>query len=319
MDGHQTRRRVLIFDPIPAQIEGVILEITSLIVCCYHIAMATALPRPSRPSNGPPNMALPALPVNKTRKTTGSYSPTKSAPSTPRSGLRAPSTSFAPPSPAPTSALPQPKLGPGINAAGKTLRKTVSINSFPHPPRGDSRSSSLPPSPLTSEKPRSRKSRAPKEYTFSPATPSLLNGSGEGKSISNARMSDGLISISSPPHSRSSSAQDSYSTSATTYDDPAEATTSNGVDGANGAATSASEKRTSKSDGKGNVVVSVRVRPDNQSPESRPEGEWMVDGRKSLIAYKGKEGGDHYYGKNRRAPLLKDGRVNLPYQTNLGC
>jgi centromeric protein E len=118
-------------------------------------------------------------------------------------------------------------------------------------------------------------------------SPSLLNGSGEGKSVSTVRMSDGLISMSSPPHSRSSSAQDSYSTSATTYDDPADPAAQRGD--------SISEKRASKPDGKGNVLVSVRVRPDSNSDHGSPDGEWMVDGRKSLIAYKGKEGGDHYY------------------------
>ncbi|EFZ00277.1 Kinesin, motor domain protein [Metarhizium robertsii ARSEF 23] len=269
--------------------------------------MATALPRPSRSSNGPPNMALPALPVHKTRKSTEnipSHAPVKSAPSTPRSGLRAPSSILTPPTPVPTTILPLSKslasvnaVG-AVNAAGKTLRKTVSISSFPHPPRGESRSSSLPPSPLASEKTRSRRSKTPKELshlTYSPSTPSLLNGSGEGKSISNARMSDGLISISSPPQSRSSSAQDSYSTSATTYDEPGEGSAVK-VDAGAPVVGSASDKRSSKSDGKGNVVVSVRVRPDNALGQSNPEGEWMVDGRKSLIAYKGKEGGDYIYG-----------------------
>jgi len=101
-------------------------------------------------------------------------------------------------------------------------------------------------------------------------------------------MSDGLISIASPPQSRSSSAQDSYSTSATTYDDPLEMS---------GAGTR--EKRTSKGmDGKGNVIVSVRVRPDAGGSNGRTEGgEWMVDGRKSLVAYRGREGGDYYYGQ----------------------
>ena len=115
----------------------------------------------------------------------------------------------------------------------------------------------------------------------------MLNGTGEGKSV--ARMSDGLISVSSPPQSRSSSAQDSYSTSATQYDDP--------VDGINPKAAADSSKRLSKPDGKGNVLVSVRVRPDAGSQDRKTEGEWMVDGRKSLIAYGGKEGGDYYYGK----------------------
>lgn len=123
---------------------------------------------------------------------------------------------------------------------------------------------------------------------FNPSTPSLLNGSGEGKSITSVRMSDGLISVGSDPQSRSSSAQDSYSTSATTYDDPA--------DGSAQKTETSTDKRASKLDGKGNVLVSVRVRPDTNADHEKPEGEWMVDGRKSLISYKGKEGGDHYYG-----------------------
>lgn len=259
--------------------------------------MTTTLPRPSRPSIGPPDMALPALPISKTRKSTGNIptvSALRSAPGTPKSGLRAPSSAhLPPPSPAPTSALPQPKAVTAVNAAGKTIRKTVSINSFPQPPRGDNRNSSLPPSPLVNEKPprSARKSKSSKElvhHSFAPATPSFLNGSGEGKSITSVRMSDGLISVASPPHSRSSSAQDSYSTSATTYDDPA--------DGSAQKSDSAADKRASKADGKGNVVVSVRVRPDASANMEKPDGEWMVDGRKSLIAYRGKEGGDHYYG-----------------------
>ncbi|KAK2022268.1 kinesin motor domain-containing protein [Colletotrichum zoysiae] len=254
--------------------------------------MATTLPRPARPSNGPPTMALPALPVAKTRKSTGGIPTTtsKSNPATPnsKSGLRAPSSGFLPPTtPAPTSALPQPRTASAMsNTSARTLRKTVSINSFPQPPRGDNRISSLPPSPLGTDSPRNstRKSKGSLASTYSQSNgaPSLLNNSAEGKSISSAsvRMSDGLISISSPPQSRSSSAQDSYSTSATTYDDPVET----------------SDKRSSKLDGKGNVLVSVRVRPDASGNENtKAEGEWMVDGRKSLVAYRGKEGGDYIY------------------------
>lgn len=51
-------------------------------------------------------------------------------------------------------------------------------------------------------------------------------------------------------------------------------------------------------EGKGNVIVSVRVRPDaGGDTKSKAEGEWMVDGRRSLVAYKGREGGDYYYGR----------------------
>lgn len=103
-------------------------------------------------------------------------------------------------------------------------------------------------------------------------------------------MSDGLISVSSPPQSRSSSAQDSYSTSATTYDDLADGAASR-------SAGDASEKRSSRAEGKGNVIVSVRVRPDAGGRESnKAEGEWLVDGRRSLISYRGKESGDYHYG-----------------------
>ncbi|KAL6869270.1 Kinesin-like protein kip2 [Amphichorda felina] len=243
-------------------------------------------------------MALPALPISKTRKSTGAIparSSSRSAPNTPQRGLRAPSTANLPPhpSPSPMSALPQPRgASNGNSTAPKTIRKTVSINSFPQPPRGDSRGGSVPPSPLASERPRTaRKSRSSKESmhsSFNPGTPSFLNGSGEGKSITSVRMSDGLVSVGSEPQSRSSSAQESYSTSATTYDEPADSSTPK-------AGAGAGEKRTSKHDGKGNVLVSVRVRPTANGNYGNPEGEWMVDGRRSLISYKGKEGGDHYY------------------------
>ncbi|WQF77743.1 Putative kinesin-like protein [Colletotrichum destructivum] len=263
--------------------------------------MAT-LPRPARPSNGPPAMALPALPVAKTRKSTGGIptSASKSSLATPnsKSGLRAPSAGFLPPTtPASASTLPQPRTVSAMsNSSVRTLRKTVSINSFPQPPRGDTRVNSLPPSPLRADSSwnstRKSKGSAALTYSQSNGAPSLLNNSAEGKSISSAsvRMSDGLISISSPPQSRSSSAQDSYSTSATTYDDP--------VDGMASKSTSdsTSDKRGSKLDGKGNVLVSVRVRPDASGNENtKAEGEWMVDGRKSLVAYRGKEGGDYVY------------------------
>lgn len=66
---------------------------------------------------------------------------------------------------------------------------------------------------------------------------------------------------------------------------------------ASASGSASSEKRSSKSEGKGNVLVSVRVRPDSSASQQKPDGEWMVDGRKALISYKGKEGGDHYYGR----------------------
>lgn len=40
----------------------------------------------------------------------------------------------------------------------------------------------------------------------------------------------------------------------------------------------------------------MRVRPDATTGAAKTDGEWMVDGRRSLVAYKGREGGDYYYG-----------------------
>ncbi|KXJ95495.1 kinesin motor domain-domain-containing protein [Microdochium bolleyi] len=245
--------------------------------------MATTLPR-MRQSDKPPASALPALPMAKTRKSTGGIA-------TPRKSLRSPSTavpSLPTLASASTTALPTSKSTLATPAPPRTLRKAVSISSFPHPP---SRMPSLPPSPLSGSATPSRKPRTPqasKLSTSASGNPSLLNGSGESKLIRSAagsRVSDGLISIGSPTQSRSSSAQDSYSTSATTFDEPVDQSM-----------TPTNDKRTSKGlDGKGNVLVSVRVRPDAGGNNGRSEGEWMVDGRRSLVAYRGKEGGDYFY------------------------
>ncbi|RAL06286.1 putative kinesin family protein (KipA) [Aspergillus ibericus CBS 121593] len=86
----------------------------------------------------------------------------------------------------------------------------------------------------------------------------------------------------SPSQSRSSSAQGSYSTSATTFED---------ADEGPGA-----QKSTAKlKETKGNVIVSVRVRPDANGGEITKTAEWMVDGRQGIISYNGKEGGDYSY------------------------
>lgn len=69
-----------------------------------------------------------------------------------------------------------------------------------------------------------------------------------------------------------------------------------GISGADTGSVSGSNTL-SKLDGKGNVIVSVRVRPDAGGQDSKADGEWMVDGRKALVAYRGKEGGDYFYGE----------------------
>ena len=52
---------------------------------------------------------------------------------------------------------------------------------------------------------------------------------------------------------------------------------------------------TGKKENQGNVIVSVRVRPDVGGEGDHAEGEWMVDGRRSLISFRGREGGDYHY------------------------
>ncbi|KAK6614581.1 kinesin-II 85 kda subunit [Botrytis cinerea] len=214
--------------------------------------MAATLPRASRPSYGPPTSALPALPLPKTRKSTsGMQLPTErsEAPSTPRSGLRTPSSSSLQALRSP--GLPKVPTSPGVNAAGKSIRKTISINAFPQPPRGGVRTTSLPPSPLSggaapgtatstgessrresseinptnsgSGKPRKRPTAMANPSTqsaISGSMPTLLNGSGD-------KLGDGFRGREGP-------------------DD--------------------ADKRSSKpAEGKGNVIVSVRVRPDANS------------------------------------------------------
>ncbi|KAH8815167.1 kinesin motor domain-containing protein [Xylogone sp. PMI_703] len=273
---------------------------------------APALPRPTRP----PTTALPAIPAPKTRKSTGGPDSKEAGSNLPKSGLRVPSQSqqptSAPSSPiSTTSTLPKLRTTPGVNSAGKTLRKTISINSFPQPPKGGVRTSSLPPSPLSgglapatpgrgdggdvSPGPGASKLRKVTKSTSGASlarssTPSLLNGSGFISSGPGARGSDGLLSLPSPPQSRSSSAQGSYSTATSVYDDFGEGPRGReGVD-------SMTDKGSPKGEMKGNVIVSVRVRPDvGTSEHSKTDGEWMVDGRRALVAYRGKEGGDYYY------------------------
>ncbi|KAI9808263.1 MAG: hypothetical protein M1825_004720 [Sarcosagium campestre] len=304
--------------------------------------MAATLPRPSRPSIGPPNAALPPLPNPKTRKpATGNVtSPTLAggqslSVKSSISSLRAPSSSNLPTSattprtPSSTSNLPKLNTAahiqtPGINSAGKGARRTISIGSFPQPPsRGGSvpgtpKSGVTTPSSAAADGAFSRRTSSDVNLAHTPGaqsrlkrskgqisashrkftgsnTPTLLDGSGDANLIAGgagSRGSDGLMSQSSPPHSRSSSAQGSDSTAATTLDDSCDSAP-RGRDMAGDHV--GDSKHSSTQEAKGNVIVSVRVRPDVGNDNSRAEGEWMVDGRRSLVAYRGKEGGDYYY------------------------
>ena len=129
--------------------------------------------------------------------------------------------------------------------------------------------------------------------------PTLLNGSGDAVSISAGlghRGSDGLLSLPSPDHSRVSSAQDSYSTSATTFEDMDDAHATRGRGGAKDAS-NPGRLSIEEENEKGNVIVSVRVRPEANG--SIPNAsDWEIDGSKSMVSYRGRDGGDYYYGQS---------------------
>jgi len=135
----------------------------------------------------------------------------------------------------------------------------------------------------------------------------LLNSIGESHSISSAPGANGsedLLSIPSPPHSRPSSSHGSAYTDATQFEDveedPAHMAKKKDSD-----SVSISGKSIAAKEAKGNVIVSVRVRPDTGGADAaNVTGEWMVDGRRSLISLKGGEGGEYRYGKSSCQSLV---------------
>ncbi|KAJ4370564.1 Kinesin-like protein kip2 [Neocucurbitaria cava] len=271
------------------------------------------LPRPSRPSIAPPTGPLPSLPVAKSRSSNISPASRGSLLPSPATANRAVSSSALPTraSPRHTNSPSVPTLPPDDSPAGalppgKSLRKTVSIGAFPQPPRhggrtapGSPLSASLTPNGETTDRRLSsvsktsvpsRNSSLKKPRTSniggargllsrSPLSPpSLLNGSADSVAVDTAH-----LSLPSPPQSRNSSPQGSYATSATTFEDI-------GDDDARGRSDDKGHK-----DGKGNVIVSVRVRPDIGVKDSKTEQEWEVDNKHASISYKGREGGEYSY------------------------
>ena len=275
----------------------------------------------------PPTSALPELPISKLRQpSTSSDSPSPSRlPSTSsKSALRTPSkisksasvlnsnhNASSPSIPTLRSVSSTiPKEKDEDPPPEKELRRSVSIASFPQPPKSrsgsnrgsaESNADSLrggeSASRANSTRVRKLKTKAStgsvnQIYSGGPA-PSFMNGKGDSKTVSGSRESSGVASLHSPSHSRSSSAQGSYSTSATTYEDGEDKRSpqDDGVQDRRGR-----DSGLKKDEPKGNVIVGVRVRPDAAGDKSSAK-DWLVDGRQSLVAYRGREGGDYYYGK----------------------
>lgn len=271
------------------------------------MASTSALPQRPRATNNPPT----SIPSQKARKSLPVPSGGSRVPSPTPSKLRTPASprpqlakSSQSSSTTDIPSLRSTSAGRTPSSPDKTLRRTISIAAFPQPPKAGSTRpspsssfSGIPPksatpdlkssaSSITSKsKKLSRLSTGTTSSYRSSKTPSLL---GLGAASVDP---EGQFNIPSPPQSRSSSAQGSYSTSATTFDDADEA-------GGNSKGTGKAK------DAKGNVLVSVRVRPDaGNSDASKPDGEWMVDGRRALISFRGKEAGDYYYGKGQSNPI----------------
>ncbi|KAG7007108.1 kinesin-related protein 11 [Physcia stellaris] len=279
---------------------------------------ALSLLKGSKARNGP--TPFPGI----TRQPSGSQTPSRLA-------LRTPSRSIKPAvSPSVSSANSTPTIPtlrsisnstahPEFDAGNKEVRKSISIASFPQPPgvswkipATPKTSSSVPHAMAESIPIRSSSNKATMQsvggsrlkrlrisedppnntHATSTALPILQNSNGSGKPAiteSNPQLTNGPPSGQSPPISRSSSAQDSCSTSATTFEDMDETSRRGRND-------QESVPNRPAKENKGNVIVSVRVRPDaSGNGDKKSEGEWMVDGRRSLVAYKGREGGEYFY------------------------
>ncbi|KAI1935741.1 Kinesin-like protein kip2 [Ophidiomyces ophidiicola] len=270
-----------------------------------------------RPTTHPPSSALPPLPIPKAKRSPLAP-PDAPRPMTPGSKLRAPSSSLKTVAASVTPAR-SPSMGHAPNnSPEKVLRRSVSVAVFPQPPKAALRASlnasttslsSLPavraksPAAITASgslrlKKPPRISTGAVNSNRTSKTPTLLDGSGNGNSIPctpASRNPETQCSSSSPTPSRSSSAQGStYSTSATTFDEGDDSGRKT-RDDPDASGTTIKHNLKSK-EGKGNVIVSVRVRPDfANSDGSKSDGEWLVDGRRALVSYHGKDGGDYFY------------------------
>ncbi|KAH6612617.1 kinesin motor domain-containing protein [Boeremia exigua] len=266
-----------------------------------------------RRSIAPPSGPLPSLPVSKHRAPN-----TPAALRTPSSGLpsaanRAVSYS-TPHRPAAAKHITSPSVPtfaaaehPGGPPMGKSLRKVVSIGAFPQPPKHGLRTPSSPlassasvngdtvdhrlsagskasiPSRKSSLKKGPRASNIGGGRGLLPKSPmmppSFLNGNGSAESVA---VDTSRLSLPSPPQSRNSSPHGSRSTSATTIEED---------DDARG-------RKNSKPDGesssKGNVIVSVRVRPDVGPKDGQQDKDWEVNAKRHVITYHGRDGGGDY-------------------------
>lgn len=276
-----------------------------------------------------PASALAHLPISKLRtpSSASGLSRFPPAPASTKGSLRTPSkvlnltspvTSSQPtssPSTPASQSIPREPSGKHeeVSLPDKDLRRSVSIASFPQPPKTRSTTTSNRGSggslPESEGGIRDRDSRASsiriKRLKTKASTGSMnqryyAHGATSRRGSKDDRLSEGrasdpvaLAGLQSPPRSRSSSAQGSYSTSATTFEEPDENRSPGDEIGTRRRGRDSGSK---EKESKGNVIVSVRVRPDVSANKASAR-EWLVDSRQSLVAYRGREGGDYYYGE----------------------
>lgn len=216
------------------------------------------------PASPQPTGPLPSLPLPKTRQTSG---PSSGA-STPGSSLPQPASArTASSSNAATTSsphIPNPSVTSiASQTPAKSLRKTISYNSFPRPPQGSRTPSTT--SPPSSESTTPRASRQGLGIA-------VTNGASRSVSVNAA-----TLKIGTAPSVVPESIPDDGQTSVTSR---------------------GRQRPGSSHKDRDKVVISVRVRPEKEANDgSTSGGEWMVDGRKSLISYKGKEGGEYVMGR----------------------
>lgn len=219
------------------------------------------------PASPQPSGPLPSIPLPKTRQSSVPSSGASAAGSSlpqPQSARTAssPNISSIPTTSSPS--IPNPAVTSiAFQTPAKSLRKTISYNSFPRPPQGSRTPTTV--SPPSSESTTPRASRQGLGI-------GLPNGANRSVSV-NAATSKFGTAPSVVPESIPDDGQSSI--------------------------TSRGRQRPSSSHkDRDKVVISVRVRPEKEASDgSISGGEWMVDGRKNLISYKGKEGGEYVMGK----------------------
>lgn len=182
------------------------------------------------------------------------------------------------------AALPQP---------AKTLRKTISVGSFPQPPKGiSSRTNASGPSPLSAAASvASHPDGLPTDRRSSSS--SLTVPSGDSTMRTRSASAKSRQSLLRSPHAMPSpqTRTPSAGSNLQTVDTPG----SEGND-AHDAGKDTADKTSNES--KGNVVVSVRVRPQAGTADDVNHGDWDLDGRRGSITYSGKEGGQFTSGMN---------------------